>query len=80
MKIYTKKGDAGTTSLLGGEKVNKNNIRLECYGTIDELNAFIGNISDQKINAHHKSSLVSIQNQLFNIGSNILFKNFKFLK
>ena len=49
MKIYTKKGDKGKTELLGGTKVNKNNIRLECYGTIDELNAFIGNLSDQKI-------------------------------
>ena len=49
MKIYTKKGDDGSTRLLSGTKVQKNNIRLEAYGTIDELNAFIGNLYDQKI-------------------------------
>ena len=48
MKIYTKKGDKGKTQLLGGSMVNKNHIKLECYGTIDELNAFIGNIYDHK--------------------------------
>ena len=49
MKIYTKKGDEGNTQLLGGSMVKKNHIKLECYGTIDELNAFIGNIYDQKL-------------------------------
>jgi len=49
MKVYTKKGDKGKTQLLGGSMVNKNHIKLECYGTIDELNAFIGNIYDQEI-------------------------------
>ena len=69
MKIYTKKGDKGKTQLLGGTIVPKNDLRLECYGTIDELNAFIGNIYDQKLTEHHKSILFSIQNQLFNLGS-----------
>ena len=69
MKIYTKKGDSGNTQLLGGTKVKKNNIKLECYGTIDELNAFVGNIFDQKINTRYKKILIKIQNQLFNLGS-----------
>ena len=51
MKIYTKKGDKGKTQLLGGSMVDKNHIKLECYGTIDELNSFIGNIYDQEISA-----------------------------
>ena len=61
MKIYTKKGDSGNTQLLGGSKVKKNDIKLECYGTIDELNAFVGNIHDQKINTNHKEILIKIQ-------------------
>ena len=73
MKVYTKKGDKGKTQLLGGSMVNKNHIKLECYGTIDELNAFIGNIYDQEISAFHKEFLLKIQNQLFNLGSIISF-------
>ncbi|MFQ3332619.1 MAG: cob(I)alamin adenosyltransferase [Thalassomonas sp.] len=73
MKVYTKKGDKGKTQLLGGSMVNKNHIKLECYGTIDELNAFIGNIYDQEISAFHKEVLLKIQNQLFNLGSIISF-------
>ena len=73
MKIYTKKGDKGKTQLLGGSMVNKNHIKLECYGTIDELNAFIGNIYDQEIRTFHKDTLFNIQNQLFNLGSIISF-------
>lgn len=73
MKIYTKKGDEGNTQLLGGSMVKKNHIKLECYGTIDELNAFIGNIYDQEISESHKEILLKIQNQLFNLGSCIAF-------
>ena len=73
MKIYTKKGDKGETSLLGGSKVNKDNIRLEAYGTVDELNAFIGHIHDQEISKNHKAILLKIQNQLFNLGSILSF-------
>ena len=73
MKVYTKKGDKGKTQLLGGSMVNKNHIKLECYGTIDELNAFIGNVYDQEISSFHKEILLKIQNQLFNLGSIISF-------
>jgi cob(I)alamin adenosyltransferase len=73
MKVYTKKGDKGKTQLLGGSMVNKNHIKLECYGTIDELNAFIGNIYDQEVSAFQKEILLKIQNQLFNLGSVISF-------
>jgi cob(I)alamin adenosyltransferase len=73
MKIYTKRGDEGDTQLLGGSMVKKNHIKLECYGTIDELNAFIGNIYDHEISTCHKKVLKKIQNQLFNLGSCIAF-------
>ena len=73
MKIYTKKGDKGTTQLLGGKLVPKNHIKLECYGAIDELNAFIGNIYDDKVSDLEKKDLLKIQNQLFNLGSCIAF-------
>lgn len=73
MKIYTKKGDKGNTQLLGGKVVRKNHIKLECYGTIDELNAFIGNIYDEEISPLQKENLLKIQNQLFNLGSCIAF-------
>ena len=73
MKIYTKKGDAGKTQLLGGETVTKYNLRVIAYGNIDELNAFIGHISDQKIKKEHKDFLTFIQVQLLNLGSIIAF-------
>lgn len=73
MKIYTKKGDKGKTQLLGGSIVDKNHVKLECYGTIDELNSFIGNIYDQDLKEFHKGTLLNIQNQLFNLGSVISF-------
>ena len=73
MKIYTKKGDKGESSLLGGTKVRKNNIRLEAYGTIDELNAYIGYIHDQEISENHKAILLKVQNQLFNLGCLLAF-------
>lgn len=73
MKIYTKKGDKGKTQLLGGSIVNKDHVKLECYGTIDELNSFIGNIYDQDLKKFHKEILLNIQNQLFNLGSVISF-------
>ena len=73
MKVYTKKGDKGKTQLLGGSIVNKDHVKLECYGTIDELNSFIGNIYDQDLKKFHKEILLNIQNQLFNLGSVISF-------
>ena len=77
MKIYTKKGDKGKTQLLGGSIVDKDHVKLECYGTIDELNSFIGNIYDQDLKEFHKEILLNIQNQLFNLGSVISFDGIK---
>ena len=77
MKIYTKKGDTGETQLLGGSIIKKDNCRLECYGNIDELNAFIGHISDYDISKHTHTVLIKIQHQLFNIGSIIAFDKSK---
>ena len=68
MKIYTKKGDEGTTQLLGGSLVKKNHIKLECYGTIDELNAFIGNIYDQEISIFHKETSLDFELTSISIG------------
>jgi len=73
MKVYTKKGDKGKTQLLGGSIVHKDHLKLECYGTIDELNSFVGNIYDQDLKEFHKEILLNIQNQLFNLGSVISF-------
>jgi cob(I)alamin adenosyltransferase len=64
-KIYTKTGDLGETSLLGGTRILKNHPQVEAYGTIDELNSFIGLIRDQEINAHYKQILQKIQENLF---------------
>ena len=77
MKIYTKKGDRGNTQLLGGKKVKKNHLKIECYGTIDELNSFIGNIYDDPISNSQKKTLFKIQNHLFNLGSCIAFDSSK---
>ncbi len=64
-KIYTKTGDAGETSLIGGSRVPKYHIRIEAYGTVDELNSYISLIRDQQINQHYKDVLLEIQNILF---------------
>ena len=70
MKIYTKTGDTGTTSLIGGKRVKKSNLRIESYGTVDELNSYIGLIKDQKgIGNDDKNSLLKIQHELFVIGA-----------
>lgn len=69
MKIYTKTGDKGQTSLIGGTRVPKHHIRIEAYGTVDELNSFIGLIRDQDINEHYKEILIEVQDRLFTIGS-----------
>lgn len=69
MKIYTKKGDDGTTGLIGGTRVNKFDLRIECYGTVDELNANIGMLNDLQEDETIKKELKNIQNLLFNIGS-----------
>ena len=69
MKIYTKTGDKGQTSLFGGTRVPKYNIRIEAYGTTDELNAYIGLLRDQDINNHIKEILLKIQHDLFTLGA-----------
>ncbi|RXF72496.1 cob(I)yrinic acid a,c-diamide adenosyltransferase [Arcticibacter tournemirensis] len=69
MKIYTKTGDKGYTSLIGGTRVPKYNLRIESYGTIDELNSYIGLIRDQQISDLQKEILKEIQDRLFTIGS-----------
>ncbi len=68
MKLYTRKGDTGNTSLIGGERVPKNHIRVECYGTVDELNSHLGLLRSQ-ISENHIEILAQIQNRLFNLGS-----------
>ena len=68
MKIYTKTGDKGTTALFGGTRVPKHHIRIESYGTIDELNSHIGLIRDQDIDQLHKNVLMEIQDRLFTVG------------
>ena len=69
MKIYTKTGDGGFTSLYGGKRVTKDNNRIDAYGTVDELNSFIGLLRDQDIAEPHKKFLTQIQVELFNIGA-----------
>lgn len=71
MKIYTKKGDGGQTSLIGGVRVPKHSLRIESYGTIDELNSYLGLIRDQAIDPKHIQCLLEIQDRLFTIGSHL---------
>lgn len=70
-KIYTKTGDLGHTSLIGGTKVPKSHIRIESYGTVDELNSYIGLMSDYLAEEHSKIILKEIQDRLFTIGSSL---------
>ncbi|MBL7882978.1 MAG: cob(I)yrinic acid a,c-diamide adenosyltransferase [Bacteroidia bacterium] len=70
-KVYTKTGDKGQTSLIGGTRVPKHHIRIESYGTVDELNSFIGLIRDQTIDEHSKTILIEIQDRLFTIGASL---------
>ncbi|WP_417289557.1 cob(I)yrinic acid a,c-diamide adenosyltransferase [Corallibacter sp.] len=69
MKIYTKTGDKGTTALFGGTRVPKHHIRIESYGTVDELNSHIGLIRDQDIQETYKNVLIHIQDRLFTVGA-----------
>jgi cob(I)alamin adenosyltransferase len=71
IKIYTKTGDLGKTSLIGGTKVPKSHIRIETYGTVDELNSYIGVVSDLVTDAHSKATLKEIQDRLFTIGASL---------
>lgn len=69
MKIYTKKGDEGKTGLIGGTRVMKSSMRIEAYGTTDELNSYIGLLRDQEIDPNYVEQLIEIQDRLFTIGS-----------
>ncbi|PSR56113.1 ATP:cob(I)alamin adenosyltransferase [Adhaeribacter arboris] len=69
MKIYTKTGDQGLTSLIGGTRVRKSHLRIEAYGTVDELNSYIGLVRDQPVNEFRKNLLQEIQDRLFTIGA-----------
>lgn len=71
MKIYTKTGDKGTTALFGGTRVPKHHIRIESYGTIDELNSHLGLLRDQQIDEHSRKIILRIQDRLFTIGSTL---------
>jgi cob(I)alamin adenosyltransferase len=71
MKIYTKTGDDGTTSLFGGKRVSKADLRIDTYGTVDELNSWIGVLRDQPVNQSRKDILIEIQDRLFTIGSTL---------
>lgn len=69
MKIYTKTGDKGITGIIGGKRVLKNDLKIEAYGTIDELNSFLGLLRCKNIDLNSKNSLLKIQNFLFEIGA-----------
>lgn len=70
-KIYTKTGDKGETSLFGGKRLTKSHLRIEAYGTVDELNAVLGLVRDSLQNEHLRSILKSVQDRLFTIGANL---------
>lgn len=71
LKIYTKTGDLGNTSLIGGTKVPKSHLRIETYGTVDELNSYIGLVNDHTLDEQSKTMLKEIQDRLFTIGSSL---------
>lgn len=69
MKIYTKTGDDGTTGLYGGKRIPKYESRIEAYGSVDELNSWIGLLRDQEVNTLRVPELIQVQNKLFVIGA-----------
>ncbi len=71
MKIYTKTGDTGQTSLIGGRRVSKADLRIDSYGTVDELNSWIGLLRDQPVNECRKDLLKEIQDRLFTVGAEL---------
>ncbi len=75
MKIYTRTGDTGETSLFGGQRLPKSHLRIEAYGTVDELNSYIGLIRDNTTDEAVRSTLKSIQHTLFTIGSHLATEN-----
>jgi cob(I)alamin adenosyltransferase len=71
MKIYTKTGDKGKTSLVGGTRVSKGDLKIESYGTVDELNSWIGVLRDLEVNHSRRDLLKEIQDRLFTIGADL---------
>lgn len=71
MKIYTKTGDTGQTGLIGGRRVSKADMRIDAYGTVDELNSWIGLVRDQPVNEPRKELLNEIQDRLFTVGAEL---------
>jgi len=69
VKIYTKTGDQGTTALFGGQRLAKSDPRIDAYGTVDELNSYVGLLRDQPVNRDRQELLVHIQDRLFTIGA-----------
>lgn len=69
MKIYTKKGDKGKTGLIGGTRVSKHHIRIDAYGTVDELNSHLGLLRDHATSEQFKEELIFVQDRLFTLGS-----------
>ena len=70
-RIYTKTGDQGETSLFGGKRLPKNHLRIDAYGTVDELNSYLGLVRDYSENDGARALLKEIQDRLFTIGSNL---------
>ncbi|MBI1227869.1 MAG: cob(I)yrinic acid a,c-diamide adenosyltransferase [Bacteroidetes bacterium] len=70
-KIYTKTGDEGQTALFGGKRLPKSHLRIECYGTVDELNSNLGLVRDRSEDEHVRAILFEIQNRLFDLGANL---------
>lgn len=71
MKIYTKTGDTGQTALIGGHRVSKADLRIDAYGTVDELNSWVGLVRDQPVNTVRKDLLKEIQDRLFTVGAEL---------
>lgn len=71
MKIYTKKGDKGTTSLFGGASIGKNSLRIKAYGTVDELNSILGIVLTYSLSERGEAILQELQNQLFVLGADL---------
>lgn len=69
MKIYTKKGDKGLTGLIGGTRVPKHSLRIDAYGTVDELNSHLGILRDRAISDFYKEEIIFVQDRLFTLGS-----------
>jgi cob(I)alamin adenosyltransferase len=80
MRIYTRTGDDGTTGLFGGDRVHKDDLRIEAYGTVDELNSIIGKLIEHEAMIENRIFFREIQSELFTIGSHLATKDLKMRK